>query len=175
MSGKQSFLSRFKRQIGYHFLVWPALVFTIIFSYIPMAGLVIAFKNFKLRSGIWNSEWNGLDNFKNIFSDYYMPQIIVNTVAIGVLSIVISFPVVIGFTLLLNEIRNTAYKRVVQTVSYLPHFISWVIMAVLLTAMFSAKDGVITNLLLNLKLISKPLTLLTSRASYWMMMIISSV
>lgn len=164
-----------KKQIGYHLLVWPALVFTIIFSYIPMAGLVIAFKNYKLRIGIWQSEWNGLDNFRNIFNDFYMPQIILNTVGIGILSILVSYPVVIVFTLLLNEVRNVGFKRVVQTVSYLPHFISWAIMAVILTAMFSANDGVISSLLLDIGIISKPLNILTAKDTYWPLVVISSV
>lgn len=175
MIRKRRLLSTIKRQIGYHLLVWPALVFTVIFSYIPMAGLVIAFKNYKLRAGIWNSKWNGLENFRYLFNDYFMPQIVLNTVAIGVLSIVISFPVVLCFALLLNEIKSNAYKRVVQTVSYLPHFISWVIMAVILTALFSASDGIFSTLLQRLELISKPLNILTSKDSYWMMVVLSSV
>ncbi len=166
---------RLKKQLGYHLLIFPAVVLTVIFNYIPMGGLVIAFKDYRLRSGIWKSAWCGLDNFRNIFSDYYMPQIILNTVGIGVLSIIISMPVVIIFALLLNEIRSTGFKRVVQTVSYLPHFISWIIMAVILTALFSAKDGVVNQMLLSVGLLSKPLNILTSRDSYWLMTVTASV
>lgn len=168
-------LKLLKKQLGYHLLVWPALIFTIIFSYIPMAGLVIAFKDYKLRVGIWDSSWAGLDNFKNLFSDYYMPQIILNTVAVGILSIVVSYPIVIGFSLLLNEIRSAGFKRVVQTISYLPHFISWAIMAVILDAMFSANDGVINELLYQLGIISGPWNVLTSKGSYWGLAVFSSV
>lgn len=175
MAKQKSQWTILKKQIGYHLLVWPALVFTIIFCYIPMTGLVIAFKDYKLRIGIWASEWNGLANFRNIFSDYYMPQIILNTVGIGILSIAVSYPVVILFTLLLNEVRSTSYKRIVQTVSYLPHFISWAIMAVILTAMFSSNNGVINSLMLDLGIISEPLNILTNEEAYWPLVVISSV
>ncbi|MBO5069287.1 MAG: sugar ABC transporter permease [Roseburia sp.] len=175
MGKMRKHLCLLKKQIGYHLLVWPALVFTIIFCYIPMGGLVIAFKDYKLRTGIWDSPWNGLDNFKNLFADYYMPQIILNTVAVGVLSIVVSYPIVIGFALLLNEIRSAAFKRIIQTVSYLPHFISWAIMAVILKALFSATDGVISGLLCDLGITSGPLNILTARDSYWGLVVFSSV
>lgn len=168
-------LKLFKKQIGYHLLVWPALILTIIFCYIPMGGLIIAFKDYQLRIGILDSPWVGLAHFKNLLSDYYLPQVVLNTVAVGLLTIVVSYPIVIGFTLLLNEIKNTAFKRVIQTTSYLPHFISWAIMAVILEAMFSASDGVVTELLHNLGVISEPLTILTSKDSYWGMMVFASV
>lgn len=172
---KKSRLLTLKKQIGFHLLIWPAMVFTFIFCYIPMGGLVIAFKNYKLRAGIWASAWNGLDNFRNLFNDFYMPGIILNTVGIGLLSILISYPVVLGFTLLLNEVTSTGFKRVVQTVSYLPHFISWAIMAVILTSMFSANNGVISSLLLRIGLISKPLNILTAKNAYWPLVVFSSV
>lgn len=175
MQKKKSRLTIFKRQFGYHILIWPAFLLTLIFCYIPMGGLVIAFKDFSIRKGIWASPWNGLDNFRNIWGDYYMTQIIINTVVIGVLTILISYPVVIGFALLLNEVKHTGFKRVVQTVTYLPHFISWAIMAVILNAMFSATDGVVNQLLLQLGIISKPLNILTSENSYWGMVTIVAV
>ena len=164
-----------KKQIGYHLLIWPALVFIIIFCYIPMGGLVIAFQDYQLRVGIWDSPWCGLANFKNLFTDYYLPQIVMNTVGIGILSILVNYPVVIGFTLLLNEVRSAPFKRVVQTISYLPHFISWAIMAVILRAMFSSSDGVINELLMNLGMISGPLNILTNKDSYWGLMVFASV
>ena len=168
-------LRLFKKQIGYHMLIWPALIFTIIFCYIPMGGLVIAFKDYKIRVGIWDSPCSGLDNFKNLFTDHYMPQIILNTVMVGLLTIIVTYPIVIAFSLLLNEIRIRPFKRIVQTMSYLPHFISWVIMAVILKAMFSAADGVISQLLYNTGLLKGPLNILTSKDSYWGLVVISGV
>lgn len=175
MEKRKSRLQLFRKQIGYHLLVWPGLIFTIIFCYLPMSGMVIAFKDYKLRVGIWDSPWVGLENFKNLFSNYYLPQILTNTVAIGLLSIVVTYPVVIGFALLLNEITKSGFKRVVQTVSYLPHFISWVIMSVILKAMFSSNDGVISELLYKLGITSGPLNILTSKDSYWGLVVFSSV
>jgi putative aldouronate transport system permease protein len=172
---KKSLLVQFRKQIGYQFLVWPALIFTVIFCYIPMGGLLIAFKDYKLRTGILRSAWSGLSNFRNIFDDFYMPSIITNTVAISIIGIVAAFPIVIGFALLLNEVGNSAFKRVVQTVSYLPHFISWAIMTVILTAMFSASSGVVNELLLTIGILKKPLIILTDRNSYWGMAVFSGI
>jgi len=172
---KKSLASRFKKQIGYQLLVWPAIVFTFIFSYIPMAGIIIAFKNYKISVGIWESAWVGLENFKNLFNDFFMGQIILNTVVISVLGILVSYPVVMIFTLLLNEVTNTAFKRVIQTISYLPHFISWTIMAVILTAMLSAHDGIINEAMLALGIIDSPINYMTDPDLYWGMVTIASV
>jgi len=171
----QSLASRFKKQRGYQLLVWPAFVFTFIFSYIPMAGIIIAFKNYKISVGIWESAWVGLENFKNLFNDFFMGQIILNTVVISVLGILVSYPVVMIFTLLLNEVTNTAFKRVIQTISYLPHFISWTIMAVILTAMLSAHDGIINEAMLALGIIDSPINYMTDPDLYWGMVTIASV
>lgn len=166
---------RIKKQMGYQLMVWPALIFTIIFSYIPMFGIVIAFKDYRISKGIWESPWVGLNNFTNLFNDYFIVGIIRNTIVISILNIVVSYPVVIFFTMLLNEVTNTAFKRIVQTVSYLPHFISWTIMAVILSALLSANDGIINNAMLALGIIKQPINFLTSPDLYWPMITTAGV
>lgn len=156
-------------------MVWPALIYVFIFSYIPMGGIIIAFKDYRMPIGILRSEWVGLANFRHLFDDFYMPQIIRNTVMISLLGILVTYPVVLTFTLLINEVKNSALKRVVQTVSYLPHFISWAIMAVILTALLSANDGVVNVVLQNLGLIDKPIFFMTEPKLYWWMVTFSTV
>ncbi len=167
--------ARFKKEAGYHVLIWPALIFVIIFCYIPMGGIVVAFKDFNIRRGIWDSPWNGIDNFRNIFLDSSMGQVIINTLGIGILNIVVSFPVVVGFAILLNEVRNIAFKRVVQTVSYLPHFVAWTVMAIILKALFDANGGIISDLLMDIGITDKPLNVLTSKDAYWGLAVWSAV
>ena len=166
---------RFRKEMGYHVLIWPALIFVIIFNYIPMGGIIVAFKDYNIRVGIWDSPWNGLENFRHIFVDNSMGQVILNTICIGLLDILVSFPVVIGFALLLNEVKNLFFKKIVQTVSYLPHFVAWTVMAIILKAMFDTTDGIVNELLMKIGLIDKPLNLLTSKDAYWGLAVWSSV
>ena len=98
-----------------------------------------------------------------------------NTVGIGLLSIAVTYPVVISFALLLNEVHCKSFKRVVQTVSYLPHFISWTIMAVILNALFSSADGIINEILCSLGIISEPLNILINKESFWGLAVFSNV
>ena len=118
----------------------PAMIIFICFTYLPMYGIVIAFKNFKPARGILGSEWAGLRYFKKYFSSYMFSNTIRNTLVISLLQILIGFPMPIIFALLINEVRCNPYKRVVQTVSYMPHFISLVVMCGMISD-FAASTG----------------------------------
>ncbi len=157
---------RLWKELGYHILIWPALIYTLIFNYIPMGGIVIAFQKFNIRKGIFDSPFVWFDNFRDIFVDFQMPQIILNTLIMGFLGIVVTYPVVIGFALLINELHSTIFKRVVQTISYLPHFVSWTVMAIIIKAFFNSTDGLVSELLLSWGLIDTPLNILTSKEAY---------
>ncbi|MFQ9800827.1 MAG: hypothetical protein ACLR23_19950 [Clostridia bacterium] len=104
---------------------------------------MIAFKDYRMRDGILGSAWVGLKHFQNILSDFYMGNAVMNTIGLSLLSILISVPVTLIFAILIKELSNTALKRTVQTISYLPHFISWAIMAVLLDNFLNVNDGII--------------------------------
>jgi len=106
----------------------PGILFFIIFSYIPMYGVLLAFKDFRIMDGIMASPWVGLEHFQRAFSDPYFLQVLENTILISVYRLVWGFPVPILFALLLNEIFHQKFKKLVQTVSYLPFFLSWVIL-----------------------------------------------
>ena len=125
----------------------PAAALLIVFNYLPMYGIVLAFKDYNPRLGILASEWIGLTNFKEIFSDPYFITVLKNTLKISVLKCIFTFPVPIILALLLNEVKCSGFKRVVQTVSYLPYFISWVIISGILVDICSIDNGIITNLI----------------------------
>jgi len=105
----------------------PVIAYYIIFHYIPMYGVIIAFKNFNVRKGILGSDWVGLKHFKAFIGNYYFPTLIRNTVLLSVYGIIFGFPAPIIFALLLNEIENIKFKRLTQTITYMPHFLSLVV------------------------------------------------
>lgn len=129
-------------------MVLPALIWLILFCYKPMYGLIIAFKDFSFRAGIWGSEWVGLENFQRLFSSYWFPIILKNTLTISILSLILGFPLPILFALMVNEVRNKRLRGIIQTVSYAPHFISTIVVCGLLLLILSP-DGGIVNLILN--------------------------
>ena len=146
-------LKEFKGYIKYWdlcLMLLPVIVYFIIFKYIPMGGIVIAFKDFKLGLGVSGSEWVGLANFVDAFRTRFFIRAIRNTLIISVLKLCVGFPAPIILALLLNEVRHNGYKRVVQTISYLPHFLSWIIMAGILSQLLSPNNGAVNALLKSL-------------------------
>lgn len=123
----------------------PTFFYLVIFKYIPMAGVLIAFKKYNLFKGVWASEWVGLRYFELFFSNPDAYEIIRNTFLLGLYKMVWGFPAPIILALLLNEIRLVVYKRIVQTVSYLPHFISTVVVAGMVTMFLSPTSGMINE------------------------------
>ncbi|TBL80709.1 sugar ABC transporter permease [Paenibacillus thalictri] len=127
-------------------LLIPGLLYFSLFKYVPMAGIVIAFKDYNLSVGIWDSPWAGLKNFKDFIYGVYFWDIMSNTVLISLYKLVYGFPAPIVLALLLNEVRVNWFKRFVQTITYMPHFLSWVIVYGLLVALLAPGEGFI-NLL----------------------------
>lgn len=110
-----------------YLMLLPVIAFFFIFNYLPMAGLLMAFENFKIKLGFFKSPWVGFDNFERFFNSIYFGRLLRNTLMIGLKDILYSFPATIIFALLLNEVHNRYFKKTVQTVSYLPYFISLVV------------------------------------------------
>lgn len=143
-------LREIKKYRLYYLLIIPGLLYFIVFKYLPMLGVVVAFKDIAPYEGfdkILADPWVGFKHFETFFSSYYFWQILRNTLLISVYKIIAGFPAPIILALLLNEIRNTAFKKTVQTVSYLPHFISVVVMAGLLTNILSTRGGFVNVLI----------------------------
>lgn len=130
-------LTQYRRHKGLLLLVAPGLAFFLVFNYLPMFGLVLAFKEFRLSAGILGSEWSGLENFSRLFGGADFPNALRNTVTISLLRLVFGFFAPIALALMLNEIRVSWYKRTVQTVTYIPYFLSWVILGGIFLMIFS--------------------------------------
>lgn len=128
----------------YIFLI-PGMLQIIIFDYIPMYGIIIAFKNFSFVKGIWGSEWIGFKNFQYLFQSKDFFMILGNSLTFSILRLLWGFPAPILLALMLNEIGNVKYKRTIQTALYLPHFISWVVVAGMIINILSPTYGVINH------------------------------
>lgn len=125
------------RQVPYHIMLLPGMIFLIIFSIIPMGGLVMAFQNFQPISGIIHSDFVGLMNFKRLFIMPDFWRVIYNTLIVSVSKLILVMSASVTFAIILNECKNVIFKRFVQTAVYLPHFLSWVILAVMFSNIFS--------------------------------------
>lgn len=117
----------FKKYWPYYVMLLPGIIYIVMFKYIPMMGSIIAFKDYSAYQGIWASLWCGLDNFKKLFQypDFY--KILKNTLVLGILKTVLTFPIPVILALMLNEIRNAKVKKIVQTIICIPYFVSWVV------------------------------------------------
>lgn len=162
-----------KRDKYLYLLILPGLLVVFVFSYMPMYGVILAFKDYKVKAGILFSQWCGLDNFNRFFGRAVAGQIIGNTLFIGVTQLLITFPVPILLALLLNELKSNTYRRVVQTIIYLPHFISWVIMYSLLFSLFSITSGLINKVLISMGM--NPINLLSDPNMFYPMLYLTSI
>jgi putative aldouronate transport system permease protein len=154
-------------------LFLPALVYYMVFCYGPMYGVQIAFKNFILRLGILKSPWVGLENFKMLFSMGSFREVFRNTIVISGLKLIFGFPAPIIFALLLNEIKGRKFKKAVQTISYLPHFVSWVILGGLFVQFLSPSTGPVNIVLKTMGL--KPIYFLADKAWFRSTLVITSI
>ena len=154
-----------RKNAGLYLLILPAVIYLLIFSYAPMYGVIIAFKNYKPYRGILGSEWVGLYQFRRFFTLGSFWAIITNTLRLSVYSLAAGFPLPIILALCLNSCRDRWYKNVTQTVTYAPHFISTVVLVGMINVFFSPSMGIVSTLLRKLGLISGPLmTLLSEKA-----------
>ena len=146
---RKGFFSRLSlnyRQNPYiYWMTLPVVLYYLLFHYLPMFGIIISFQNFRPARGVFGSQWVGMQNFQDFFKSPFAPRLIRNTILINIYSILWGFPAPIILALLLNEVRAGAYKRVIQTVSYMPHFISLVVICGMLKE-FSLMDGLFNDI-----------------------------
>jgi putative aldouronate transport system permease protein len=131
-------------------MILPVIVYYILFAYLPMYGVVIDFKDYRPGRGIWGSRWVGLEHFKQFFGGFFFIRLLRNTLLISVYSLLWGFPVPILFALVLNEFKDGIFKRGIQTVTYLPHFISVVVICGMLVNFLSPANGIVNIVLENL-------------------------
>lgn len=142
--------SAFLRKYGFFYLmILPGLFYLIIFKYLPLAGLTIAFKQYQPSmgfSGIFTSEWVGLKHFRKFMGSYYFGQIMRNTLLISFTKFLLGFPFPVLIAIMLNDLKNKHFRKFAQTVSYMPNFMSWVVVGGIIVAIFST-DGAVNNVL----------------------------
>ncbi len=139
-------LRKLRRELPLHLMLLPGLIFIIIFSYIPMAGLRIAFQRFIPAKGMFgDQQWIGLDNFKYVMELPSLFQVIWNTLYISSLKLILGLIVPIIFAILLNELKNQLVKRSIQTTIYLPYFLSWVVLGGILIDILSPSNGIVNQ------------------------------
>ena len=160
-----------------HLMVLPGLAFFLLFKYVPMYGIIIAFKNYKGAAGgfsaIMSAPWIGLKNFEIFFNSLYCERVFKNTIYLSLLRLIFSFPAPILLALMINEIRASWFKRTVQTITYMPYFLSWVVVAGLLNTLLSPDNGAINTII---KLAGgQPVYFLTSKQWFRPILIISEI
>lgn len=140
--------ARFKKDFPihkyYYLLMIPGLLVLLLFRYFPMGGLIIAFKDYKVKEGIIGSAWAGLKWFEMLFSNPQFSQVLINTIWISLLKLIFGFPAPILLAIMINEVRQTRLKKTIQTVVYLPHFISWVVIGGLMISLLSPSVGILS-------------------------------
>ncbi|MCD7832667.1 MAG: ABC transporter permease subunit [Lachnospiraceae bacterium] len=165
-SGTKITVKELKRQK--FLLIWAGIfvVYGIVFYYLPLGGWIMAFQNYKPKDGFWHSQFVGLAKFQTLFSDSTFIRVIRNTLAMGVLNLVSTFVMAILFAILLNEIRSKWGKKIVQTISYLPHFLSWIIVTGILHDALST-SGIVNEVLLKLHIIDNSINFFAYPAYFW--------
>ncbi|XID96275.1 ABC transporter permease [Paenibacillaceae bacterium WGS1546] len=153
----------------------PFVAWAFVFSYLPLWGWIMAFQKYNARISVWEREWVGFDNFRMLFQDDTFYQVMRNTLAMSVMQIVAGFTIPIIFALLLNEVKNMAFKKTVQTISYLPHFVSWAVVAGIVSKMLSTDNGAINDFLVWIGLLDEPIQWLAKGQYFWGIVTLSDV
>lgn len=164
-------------QFQLHTLMLPGTVCIIVFSILPLFGLILAFKNYSVVegvAGIFTSKWYGFQNFKIIFGNHDFTRMLVNTLGINLLGNLINIPAALFFALLINEIASPFLKKSVQTLTYMPHFISWVVFGGIIIILLSS-DGPINRFLTEIGILSSPIVFMAQPGNFWAIAIISNL
>ncbi len=175
---RKSMVKRFLRQLDLQAFAWMGLVYLIIFSFIPMLGIVIAFKDYSINTGfagILTSDWVGLKYFREFVTDYRFGELVRNTLAMSTLKLVFAFPVPILLAIMISEVHNGVFKRVVQTISYLPNFISWVLVYGICNVLLSEQSGILNQLLIAAGVIDKGIPFMTDPDMFWGLSVVMAI
>lgn len=174
-ANRKNFSKRLWKQRELILLSIPFVIYILVFNYAPLAGWIIAFQNYRPGFSFFEQEWVGLANFRLLFADPAFLRVIRNTLAMGIINLSLGFFFSIGFAVLLNEVRSRHVKKVVQTVSYLPHFLSWIIVTGIVLDVLSPETGIINQLLMSFNLIDRPINFLSEPKYFWWIVGFSNV
>ncbi|QHT62380.1 sugar ABC transporter permease [Paenibacillus lycopersici] len=150
-----------------YFMSIPFVIWVFVFSYVPLWGWTMAFQDFKPGKSFGEQKWAGFKHFHELFTDERFYLVMRNTLAMSIMGLIAGFIVPIVFAVLLNEIKGKMFKRTVQTVSYLPHFVSWVVVAGIVSKMLSTDGGAVNNLLVWLHIIHEPIQFMAKGNLFW--------
>lgn len=162
------------RQFPLQLMVLPGIAFMIVFSYIPIYGLSIAFKNYTVVSKLSSAKWVGLYNFKIILGDKYFWDSVINTLGISFLKLLIGFPIPIILAVMIYEVKDGPFKRITQTISYLPHFLSWIVLGGMMISWFST-TGIFNQILMFFGVIEEGKNILLDASKYWWIASLSDI
>ena len=165
-------------QFQLHTLMLPGTILMLMFSIVPLFGLLLAFKNYKVVEGIkgvFTSPWYGFQNFKIIFGNFDFRRMLTNTLGINLIGNLVGILTAIGFALFINEIARAKFKSVVQTVTYMPHFISWVVFGSIIITLLSGDGGLFNQILLKLGVIKTPIVFMAQPKYFWAIAILSNL
>ncbi|GMK46414.1 MULTISPECIES: ABC transporter permease subunit [Paenibacillus] len=158
----KAFQQRYLYMMSLPFVVW-----IVIFSYVPVWGWLTAFQNYKPKNSILDQKWVGFENFIELFQDERFYIVLRNTLAMSTMGMIVGFTIPVVFALLLNEMKGQFFKRSVQTISYLPHFVSWVVVSGLVYKMLSTDGGAVNQLLMWLNIIDQPIQFMAKGNLFW--------
>ena len=186
MSAQSSAVVKPKKQLGFWPQVWRQkqlvilslpVIFVILFNYVPLWGWLVAFFNYKPTTGfnVFANEFRGLEYFQALFQDEYFWRGLRNSLGMGVLKIIFSYVFSLMLAVMINEVRVSWFKRTVQTISYLPHFVSWVVAANLIFVTFSPDNGIVNEVLLALGIIDNPISFMGMPNLFWLMVALADV
>ena len=159
-------------------MLWPAVIFMIVFNFFPLFGLVLAFVDYNPISGvagIFTSPWNQFNNFTRVFESFQFWPMVRNTLSINLIGSLVGVPVTLIFALLLNEIFSAQFKSVIQTITYMPHFLSWVIYGGLVITLLNPESGIINFLLVKLHLVKEPIQFLADPKYFWGLAVVTNL
>ncbi|OAS89297.1 MULTISPECIES: ABC transporter permease [Metabacillus] len=172
---KNGFWKIFLSQKTLYMMSLPFVAWVFVFNYLPVWGWTMAFQNFRPGRSFFEQEWVGLDHFIALFTDERFFMALRNTLAMSFLGLIVGFTIPILFAVLLNEVRHSLFKRTVQTITYLPHFVSWVVVAGIVTKMLSIDGGIVNDLLMKFSFIDKPFQFMAQGTWFWGIVTVSDI
>jgi len=167
---KRAFQNRYLYLMSLPFVAWA-----FVFTYYPLWGWAMAFQKYNPRISVWKRDWVGFDNFRLLFQDETFYLVMRNTLAMSFMSLIAGFTIPIIFALLLNEVKNMAFKKTAQTISYLPHFVSWAVVAGIVSKMLSTDNGAVNDFLMWIGILDEPVQWLAKGHYFWGIVTLSDV
>ncbi|HZG74736.1 MAG TPA: ABC transporter permease subunit [Paenibacillus sp.] len=176
---RRSLIYRFATQWQLQFMALCGILFVLVFHYAPMFGIVIAFKqadySVNLLRSLTEAPWIGFAHFREFIDDYMFRDILLNTVGLNLLQLLINFPAPIVFAILISEVAHKRFKKLVQSISYFPHFISWIVFGGIVINLLSVESGVVVPILQAIGLMDEPVNLLGNADAFWPIIIVTSL